>query len=142
MSELLPPDPARLRVILAHLDKQMADHETVGTYLRLQHDAVQAALSRAERRAIPKPVISAPKRPTGARRETSGQPSTGYVVERNNPRDATAGAVIHAAGCDRAPHDARPAGIEVARKALANDPRFFTACEHCRPDTELGIDVA
>ncbi|MFF3989234.1 hypothetical protein ACFY0B_32210 [Streptomyces sp. NPDC001797] len=29
MSEMLPPDRARLRVILAHLDKQMADHETI-----------------------------------------------------------------------------------------------------------------
>ncbi|MEV6763475.1 DUF6233 domain-containing protein [Streptomyces sp. NPDC051105] len=142
MSEMLPPDPARLRVILAHLDKQMADHETVGIYLRLQRDAVQAAISRAELRAVSKPVVSAPKRPPGARRDLGGQPSSGYVVERNNPRDATEGAVIHTAGCARVPHDARPAGIETVREALANDPRFFTACERCRPDTALGIDVA
>lgn len=142
VSEMLPPDPVRLRVILAHLDKQMADHETIGIYLQLQRDAVQAAISRAELRAIPRPAISAPKRPPGAPRESSDQPLTGYVVERNDRRDATKGAVIHTADCDRAPHDAPPTETEVARKALANDPRFFTACEHCRPDTALGIDVA
>ncbi|MFD8741288.1 hypothetical protein ACFV06_41210, partial [Streptomyces sp. NPDC059618] len=47
MSEL-PPDPQRLRAILAHLDQQIAHTETIGTYLRLQRDAVQAALDRAE----------------------------------------------------------------------------------------------
>ncbi|MGW1622275.1 DUF6233 domain-containing protein [Streptomyces sp. NPDC002172] len=148
MSEMLPPDTARLRVILAHLEHQMADHETVGIYLRLQHDAVRAALARAERRAVPRPVISAPKRPPGNRRapgggrEPDGRPEIGYVVERNSPSDATAGAVIHIAGCARAPQDARTTEREVARKALADDPRFFAACAHCRPDTELGIDVA
>ncbi|MDF3142984.1 MULTISPECIES: hypothetical protein [unclassified Streptomyces] len=48
-----PPDPARPRVILAHLDKQLADIETVGVYLCLQRDAVQRALATAER---PRPV--------------------------------------------------------------------------------------
>ncbi|MFF4316920.1 hypothetical protein ACWDFR_39180 [Streptomyces sp. 900105755] len=59
----LPPDAPRLRAILAYLDKQLADTDTVATYLRLQSGAVVAALSRAERMAIPRPVISAPKRP-------------------------------------------------------------------------------
>ena len=47
MSEL-PPDPPRLRVILAHLNQQLTANETVGIYLRLQRDAVQNALARAE----------------------------------------------------------------------------------------------
>ena len=54
MSEMLPPDPTRLRVILAHLDKQMADHETIATYLRLQRDAVQEAITEAETRRKPR----------------------------------------------------------------------------------------
>ncbi|MFF4307912.1 hypothetical protein [Streptomyces sp. NPDC001601] len=62
----LPPDSPRLRAILAHLDKQIADTETVATYLRLQRHAVLAAISRAELRAVPRPVISAPKRPPAA----------------------------------------------------------------------------
>lgn len=72
----LPPDPPRLRAILAHLDKQIADTETVATYLRLQRHAVLTAISRAELKAIPRPVISAPKRPPAApRRESSSRPS-------------------------------------------------------------------
>ncbi|MFF4897590.1 hypothetical protein [Streptomyces sp. NPDC001068] len=35
-------------MILAHLDKQVADYETVGIYLRLQRDAVQAAILNAD----------------------------------------------------------------------------------------------
>ncbi|MGW7244218.1 hypothetical protein [Streptomyces sp. NPDC054804] len=44
MSEL-PPDPPRLRAILAHQDRQLADTETIAPYLRLPRDAVQATLS-------------------------------------------------------------------------------------------------
>ncbi|MER5917860.1 hypothetical protein ABT124_48175 [Streptomyces sp. NPDC001982] len=50
MSEL-PPDPPRLRAIPAHLDQQLADNQTVGTYLRLQLDFVRQALAVAERKA-------------------------------------------------------------------------------------------
>ncbi len=45
MSEL-PPDSPRLRAILAHLDKQLAENETAGIYLRLQRRAVLAVLER------------------------------------------------------------------------------------------------
>ncbi|MFE5031854.1 hypothetical protein [Streptomyces sp. NPDC056683] len=44
----------RLRVILAHLDKQMADYETIATYLRLQCNAVQAAITQAEAEREPR----------------------------------------------------------------------------------------
>ncbi|MGW2068681.1 DUF6233 domain-containing protein [Streptomyces sp. NPDC001953] len=40
----LPPDPPRLRVILAYLDQQRTENETAGVYLRLQRDKVRAAL--------------------------------------------------------------------------------------------------
>ncbi|MFI5814959.1 hypothetical protein ACIA7S_28870 [Streptomyces sp. NPDC051643] len=45
----LPPDPARLRAILAHLDRQLADTDTIRTYLRLQREQVQRALHAAGR---------------------------------------------------------------------------------------------
>jgi hypothetical protein len=56
MSELppnppLPPDPGRLRIILAFLNEQFAENETLTTYLRIQRDAVHEALARAERPA-------------------------------------------------------------------------------------------
>lgn len=57
MSEL-PPDPPRLRAILAHLNQQLTENETVVIYLRLQRDAVQAALTRTEQ---PSPL--GPRRP-------------------------------------------------------------------------------
>jgi hypothetical protein len=43
-----PSDPVHLRVVLAYLNKLLADEETVVTYLRLQRDAVRSALVRAE----------------------------------------------------------------------------------------------
>ncbi|MEU9245839.1 DUF6233 domain-containing protein [Streptomyces sp. NPDC048385] len=140
MSEL-PPDPARLRVILAHLDKQMADHETIGTYLRLQRDAVQAAIARAERRAIPRPAVSAPKRPPAtARSEGGGRQPTCFIVER--PAGASKAALIHTSECTKGFTSSRPLEADLVRQVLVNDPAGFQACEFCRPDTELGIDVA
>ncbi|MGQ5640515.1 MULTISPECIES: hypothetical protein [unclassified Streptomyces] len=44
-----PPDPPRLRAILAHLEKQLAENETVGIYLCLQRQAVLTALAHTER---------------------------------------------------------------------------------------------
>ncbi|MFJ3794968.1 DUF6233 domain-containing protein [Streptomyces sp. NPDC090088] len=145
MSEL-PPDPARLRVILAHLDRQMADHEIVGTYLRLQRDAVQAAIARAERRAMPRPVISVPKRPPGDRRdpgvgrESGGRPQGSFIVERT--AKASAAALVHTSSCTKGFTSGRPIEADLARRVLVNDPRGFQACDTCRPDTALGLDVA
>ncbi|MEU1455459.1 hypothetical protein [Streptomyces avermitilis] len=34
--------------ILAHLDRQLAENDTIGIYLRLQRDAVQKALTEVE----------------------------------------------------------------------------------------------
>jgi hypothetical protein len=137
----LPPDPPRLRAILAHLDKQLADTETVATYLRLQRHAVLAAMSRAELRAVPRPVSSAPKRPPAAsRRESSSRPSTRFVIER--PTDASRTALIHISSCPKGFTSSRPIEAALVRQALMNDPKGFQACDVCSPDTELGIDVA
>ncbi|MGW3101335.1 DUF6233 domain-containing protein [Streptomyces sp. NPDC001100] len=138
----LPPDLPRLRAILAYLDQQLAQQETIGTYLRLQRRDVERAIARADRAAIPRPPLVVPKRPRSVTRaETGGHPSTGYVLERRDRHDATKGAVIHVADCDRTPRDVRPVEPGLARKVLTKDRPHFDACEFCRPDTELGIDL-
>ncbi|MEU2875035.1 hypothetical protein [Streptomyces sp. NPDC007070] len=43
----LPPDPPRLRMILAYLERQIAETDVVGMYLRLQRDAVRKELASA-----------------------------------------------------------------------------------------------
>ncbi|MFJ5307456.1 DUF6233 domain-containing protein [Streptomyces sp. NPDC088350] len=138
----LPPDLPRLRVILAYLDQQLTEQETIGIYLRLQRRDVERAIAHADRAAIPRSSLVVPTRPPSATRaETGDRPSSGYVLERRDRRDATKGAVIHVADCDRTPHDVRPVEPGLARKVLTNDRPFFDACEFCRPDTELGIDL-
>lgn len=155
----LPPDPPRLRAILAHLDQQIADTDTVATYLRLQRSAVLAAISDADRarRATTPPATasvpsaafappspsspSAPRRPPApVRREAGGRRPTRFIVER--PDSATKPAPIHTSGCGKGFTGSKPIDAGLARHVLINDPRGFTACRTCRPDTELGIDVA
>ncbi|MFJ8158892.1 DUF6233 domain-containing protein [Streptomyces sp. NPDC094468] len=146
MSEL-PPDAPRLRAILAHLEKQIADTDTVGTYLRLQRDAVQAALSRTHRTAPPRPALAAPRQSPRQlqqnRLRASGAPASpvGLVIEEQRKDGHPSGGMIHTTSC--MPHmRLRPITPEVARQVLATDGAFFTPCPLCRPDTELGIDVA
>lgn len=73
----LPPDARRLRAILAYLDEQIAGHETVGIYLRLQREAVRAALTRVESRQGPEPPKSSepPKPPKPSESSESSRPS-------------------------------------------------------------------
>lgn len=75
----LPPDPPRLRAILAYLDQRILETETVATYLRLQTTAVRQALAAAEKQPCearrlppqPRPALQAPARQAG-----------GFVVEK------------------------------------------------------------
>ncbi|MFE0257259.1 DUF6233 domain-containing protein [Streptomyces sp. NPDC059010] len=140
MSEL-PPDPVRLRAILAYLDKQLADGETVVIYLRLQRKAVQDALARADGVLAPspgppsrnghRPAAALPFAPNRTERQ-----STGFVAERQ-PRAIGAGPVrIHVDDCSHggAKH---PITANDARAALL-DPNI-EECPFCRPMTELGM---
>ncbi|MFJ2007030.1 DUF6233 domain-containing protein [Streptomyces chartreusis] len=140
MSEL-PPDPKRLGVILAYLDEQIARHETVGVYLRLQRDAVRDALAHADGpSALPpqppsrnghRPSASPPFAPARADRQ-----STGFAVERQ-PRAIGEGPLrIHVDDCGHGPARASITAHD-ARAALL-DPSV-EACPFCRPDTELGV---
>ncbi|MGW2705419.1 hypothetical protein [Streptomyces sp. NPDC001340] len=71
MSEL-PPDPPRLRQILAYLDEQLAKTEAIAIYLRLQRDKVKAALARAEGPA----QQERPRQPERPMRKVKGGPGT------------------------------------------------------------------
>ncbi|MFC8671499.1 DUF6233 domain-containing protein [Streptomyces griseorubiginosus] len=136
---LLPPDPPRLRAILAHLDRQIADSETVTLYLRLQRDAVREALTRAERQPQQQPQHR-PKRAGQLPSFTSPSTKSGYVVQQKRTPTGPEPALIHMADCtmiEGTPHSIR---ADEARAALT-DPNI-TACQFCRPDTELGIDFA
>jgi hypothetical protein len=80
----LPPDPARLRAILAHLDRPLADTDTLRTYLRLQREQVQQALHAARPARSPRPQTR-PARPpaTPAERPPNATTGTGdgYMLE-------------------------------------------------------------
>lgn len=136
---LLPPDPPRLRAILAHLDRQIADTETITVYLRLQRDAVRDALARAERRPQQRPR----RRPKGAGPLPGFTPPSvkrGYVIQQKRTPAGPEPALVHMTDCTMikgTPHTIR---ADEARAALT-DPNI-TPCAFCRPDTELGIDLA
>lgn len=133
----LPPDPARLRAILAHLEQQLAQNETVGIYLRLQADAVRQALTAAERQAPASRTLPRHQRPA---LEAPTQPATGYKLEKKLAEGHPLGATIHLADCTMLQRDTRPISADDARTALGKDPKFFQACEFCRPGKTLGLD--
>ncbi|MEU1536185.1 DUF6233 domain-containing protein [Streptomyces fagopyri] len=141
MSEL-PPDPARLRAILTHLDKQLADTDTIRTYLRLQREQVQRALQataeqpgrpsrqRQARPALapaPVPSLTAqhPNRPTGT--------GDGYMLEtKHHPTDPQP-AILHVDSCTRAGRKTSPITVDQFRVAL-RDTEYIETCSHCRPE--------
>ncbi|MFG2635190.1 DUF6233 domain-containing protein [Streptomyces sp. NPDC048362] len=136
---LLPPDPRRLRAILAYLDELLAENETVALYLRLQREAVRAALARAEG-SPPRRRPSRGGKGAGPLPGFNPPPvATGYVVQRKRTPAGPEPAVVHQADCtmiEGTPHRVR---ADEARVALT-DPTI-EPCAFCRPDTELGIDL-
>jgi hypothetical protein len=138
----LPPDPRRLRAILAFLEDRIVENETVGIYLRLQSDAVRAALAGTEER--PRSPQARPEPPQ--RRQTatpSFTPSRGtgrpraFVVQQKRTPNGPEPAVIHTAECTMIEGTAHPIRDHEARVALT-DPHI-EPCAFCRPDSELGI---
>ncbi|MFE4552386.1 DUF6233 domain-containing protein [Streptomyces sp. NPDC056785] len=138
----LPPDPQRLRAILAHLDQQLATHATVATYLQLQRDEVRRALAaaerparapvrqgRQERRALPAAEPPVPRLRPGT-----------YMLEPKITPKHPRPPYIHVGGCTMTQREASPCTPEDARLALTKmvgaEP-----CEFCRPGASLGIDV-
>ncbi|MFJ1869941.1 DUF6233 domain-containing protein [Streptomyces chartreusis] len=133
----LPPDSRRLRKILAHLDKELAANETVGTYLRLQRQAVQAALKQADAPPPLRPRIAKGGKGLGPVAQISVRPNF-IVQQRRTPRGPEP-SVIHLADCSMI--DGRPHRItEHDARVSLTDPTI-EACAFCRPDAELGTDV-
>ncbi|MEU1596058.1 DUF6233 domain-containing protein [Streptomyces sp. NPDC005708] len=132
MSEL-PPDPVRLRVILAWLEGQVTDNATVDTFMGLQRDTVAQALAQAaegEQSAEPPPAPPAkPPRMTGLPTFTGGGPGF-KTVERGDLVS------LHLADCDVDDGPTRRADAHEAVAALRDG---LAACIMCRPDLELGV---
>jgi hypothetical protein len=133
----LPPDPDRLRALLAWLTEQAEANETVGIYLRLQADAVRKALAAAERQTPARqaeqqrqerPSLEAPPR-----RQT-----TGYKIEQRRTPDGPEEASVHLADCKLAGNLTHAVTAEQALLALTDVG--LTACAICQPDTELGLE--
>lgn len=137
----LPPDPPRLRAILAYLDRQIAEHETIGTYLQLQRRDVQRALAATKRQAPPRPSASAsqsrPQRPPQAERMKL-RPGT-YMLESKIRPDHPRPPLVHIGGCNRAEGETNECTLRQAELALTQDAVGAAACEHCRPDLSLGL---
>jgi len=135
----LPPDPARLRTILAYLDKQLADEETVVTYLRLQRDTVRQALAHAEgeQPTQPQPRPSQPSaRPAPA--TPRRRPSKPFQLERRRIPDGPMPTAVHTADCHMAGEMTHSVNGVEAR--LAIEDAGLSVCAFCRPDQQLGLD--
>ncbi|MFD8421790.1 DUF6233 domain-containing protein [Streptomyces sp. NPDC059466] len=134
----LPPDPARLRAILAHLDRQLADAETISTYLRLQREEVQRALQAAGRPPRPprpqlRPALAPP--PSPAERSPNGptRAGDGYMLEnKRHPKDPEP-AVLHVDSCAKASRKTSPISAAQFRIAI-RDTQYIKTCSFCRPE--------
>ncbi len=135
----LPPDPARLRTILAYLDKQLADEETVVTYLRLQRDTVRQALAHAEgeQPAQPQPQPRPPLPPADPA-TTPRRPSKPFLLERRRTPDGPLPTAVHTADCHMAGEMTHAVNGVEAR--LAIEDAGLSVCAFCRPDQQLGLD--
>ncbi|MFJ9818820.1 DUF6233 domain-containing protein [Streptomyces sp. NPDC101151] len=140
MSEL-PPDPTRLRAILAYLDSRVADNETVGVYLRLQREAAREALAAAERQAASSPQRrSRPRRPVPplATQPDSGEPrATGFVVEPKKHPKHPQPALYHLADCAMPRRKTSRVTPDQIRIALRDPLGYLAPCEVCAPDKRL-----
>ena len=130
----LPPDPPRLRALLGFLERRIAENDTIGTYLRIEHDKIQKALARAER----PPQRHRPRRPVKDSASPASTPApsrSGYVVTQKRSPQGLGPPVIHLAGCTVSEGVTRWVSPDEARAALA-DPGC-EPCPRCRPDTGL-----
>ncbi|MEU1402576.1 DUF6233 domain-containing protein [Streptomyces sp. NPDC005728] len=140
---LLPPDPRRLRAILAYLDERIAENETVAIYLRLQREAIRKAFAAAERQAAPSPHRpSRPQRPApppAGEPDSSGPPPTAYVVEPKNHPKHHLPALYHLADCTMPRRKTSFVTPDQIRIALRDPLGYLTPCEFCAPDKTLDL---
>ncbi|MFI5817369.1 DUF6233 domain-containing protein [Streptomyces sp. NPDC051643] len=125
-------------MILTHLDRQLADTDTIRTYLRLQREEVQRALAAAGRPPRPlrpprpqpslppaRPAERPPNSPTGS--------GAGYMLEiKRHPKDPRP-AVLHVDSCTMASQKTSPISAAQFRVAL-RDTENIEPCGFCRPE--------
>ncbi|MGW3269659.1 DUF6233 domain-containing protein [Streptomyces sp. NPDC001056] len=133
----LPPDPPRLRAILEHLERQVAETESIGIYLRLQRDEVRKALARAT--SAPTRART-PRRPEPQRRT----PSAEYLMESKLGPNDPLPVVVHVGACTIRQGRRTPSAISAqqARMVLTDTVIGAEPCPICRPENTLGIDLA
>ncbi|RRQ86219.1 DUF6233 domain-containing protein [Streptomyces griseofuscus] len=133
----LPPDPPRLRAILGHLERQIAETEAVGIYLRLQCDAVRQALARAS--SSPSRECPA-QRPGPQRRPPS---SAQYLMETKLHLDDPLQVVVHVGGCTirQGRRTSSAISMQQARMVLTDPVIGAGPGPICRPENKLGSDL-
>jgi hypothetical protein len=147
MSEL-PPDPARLRAILAHLDRQLADTDTLRTYLQLQRREVQRALDAAGRapdRGPRQASRPAPELPPAApaTRPLSGPTGdgSGFMLEMKRHPQHPNPAVLHVDNCTMASQKTTALSDGELRAAL-REAEDVAPCPFCRPESKIDDAIA
>ncbi|MFB7589392.1 DUF6233 domain-containing protein [Streptomyces sp. NPDC056169] len=111
MSDFLPPDLPRLRVL--------------ETWAEIMLGEIRRRIAEAEQwEAAMRPVRPLPEGPTWV---------LSYLREGGQPVADS----VHVGGCSMASRHTRSLDREQAREALAS--HGIRACEICRPDSELGI---
>lgn len=125
---------------MAYLEQQLADEETVVTYLRLQADGVRRALAVAENR---KPTDPGPHRPPaapamlGPASTRAERKTPGFMIEQRRTPSGPLEAAVHIDDCTMTSDRTHRVSAHEARLALTDAQ--LESCAFCRPDTELGI---
>ncbi|MFF2383788.1 DUF6233 domain-containing protein [Streptomyces sp. NPDC058108] len=147
MSEL-PPDPPRLRAILAHLDRQLAETDTVRMYLQLQRQQVQRALDTAGRTPARGPRQQsgrAPELPPAApaMRPLSGPTGdgSGFMLEMKKHPTHPNPAILHVDSCTMASQKTFALGAGELQAAL-REGEDVAPCEFCRPQNKIDEAIA
>ncbi|MFE5140289.1 DUF6233 domain-containing protein [Streptomyces fagopyri] len=143
MSEL-PPDPARLHAILTHIDRQLADTETIATYLRLQRQEVQRALNAAGRPPARTPRPAPAPRPARSVERRPNAPTgrgDGFMLEsKRHPKDPRP-AMLHVDDCTMANQATSPITVDQFRVGL-RDTEHMEPCGFCMPENKLSDSTA
>ncbi|WP_079175571.1 DUF6233 domain-containing protein [Streptomyces sp. F-1] len=134
----LPPDPSRLQTILAYLERQITENETIGTYLRLQRDDVRKALSRGPAAPSREDAARGPgsqgQPPATERHAERARPSAPAWFLDRGPHQALPPITVHVGNCWAASPRAQEVDRDAARQALSDG---VEACSACRPDAKL-----
>lgn len=144
----LPPDPDRLRILLAWLTERREENETVGIWLRLQRDAVKRALDEAEGGAVvgkpapqPKPEPAPKPAAPGSRplhtftQRADSSSGSGFLLECR-AQGVGERVIVHTDDCSSS-GDGRPIDAHDARAAIGVGAE---ACAFCQPRMALDMD--